>query len=107
LITGSHRFNLHACYAETAGKKADRDELSATQFQNWMAWAKSVGIGLDFNPTYFAHPKAADGFTLSHRDKAIRRFRIEHGIRSREIGAAIGKALGKTCLTNLWIPDGM
>ena len=40
-------------------------------------------------------------------DKAIRKFWIEHGIRCREIGAAIGKALGKTCVTNLWIPDGM
>jgi len=107
VIPGKHRFNLHACYAETAGKQADRDELSAAQFQNWIAWAKSIGIGLDFNPTYFAHPKAADGFTLSHRDKAIRKFWIEHGIRSREIGAAIGTALGQTCLTNLWIPDGM
>ncbi|HEU0040543.1 MAG TPA: L-rhamnose isomerase, partial [Verrucomicrobiae bacterium] len=75
--------------------------------QNWIAGAKSIGIGLDFNPTYFAHAKAADGFTLSHRDKAIRKFWIEHGIRSREIGAAIGTALGQTCLTNLWIPDGM
>jgi L-rhamnose isomerase len=107
IIPGKHRFNLHACYAETAGEKVGRDELSAAQFQNWIAWAKSIGIGLDFNPTYFAHPKAADGFTLSHRDKAIREFWIEHGIRSREIGGAIGRALGKTCLTNLWIPDGM
>ena len=107
VIPGKHRFNLHASYAETAGKKVDRDKLSAAQFQNWIAWAKSIGIGLDFNQTFFSHPKAADGFTLSHRDKAIRKFWIEHGIRSREIGAAIGKALGRTCLTNLWIPDGM
>ncbi len=107
VIPGNHRFNLHACYAETAGKRVGRGELSAAQFQNWITWAKAIGIGLDFNPTYFAHPKAADGFTLSHRDKAIRKFWIEHGIRSREIGAAIGKALGNTCLTNLWIPDGM
>jgi len=107
LIPGKHRFNLHASYAETGGKKVDRDELSAAQFKNWIAWAKSIGIGLDFNQTYFTHPKAADGLTLTHRDKTIRRFWIEHGIRCREIGAAIGKALGKTCLTNLWIPDGM
>src|ERR1043165_5902042 len=107
VIPGRHRFNLHACYAETAGRQVGRDELSAAQFRNWIAWAKSIGIGLDFNQTYFAHPKAADGFTLSHRDKAIRKFWIEHGIRSREIGAAIGKALGNPCLTNLWIPDGM
>jgi len=107
LIPGKHRFNLHASYAETGAKRVDRDELSAAQFKNWIAWAISIGIGLDFNQTYFAHPKAAHGMTLSHQDKGIRKFWIEHGIRSREIGAAIGRALGKTCLTNLWIPDGM
>ena len=64
------------------------------------------GVGLDFNPTCFSHPKAADGFTLSHPDKEIRQFWIEHCRRCRDIGAAIGKALGKTCVTNVWIPDG-
>jgi L-rhamnose isomerase len=107
LVPGKHRFNLHACYAEMKGKRVDRDALNAEQFRGWIAWAKANGIGLDFNQTYFAHPKASDGFTLSHPDKAIRQFWIEHGIRCREIGAEIGKALGKTCLTNLWIPDGM
>jgi L-rhamnose isomerase len=107
LIPGSHRLNLHACYAEMDDKKVDRDELSVEQFKNWIAWAKSLKIGLDFNQTYFSHPKAADGFTLAHPNKDIRSFWIEHGIRCREIGAAIGAAIGKTCLTNLWIPDGM
>ncbi len=107
VIPGKHRFNLHACYAEMGGKKVDRDSLSVAQFKNWITWAESIGIGLDFNPTYFAHPMAADGLTLSHPDKGTRQFWIEHGIRSREIAAAIGKALGSTCLTNLWIPDGI
>lgn len=107
LTPGKCRLNLHACYAEMNGKKVDRDALSAEQFKHWIAWAKSIGIGLDFNPTYFAHPKAASGFTLTHADKAIRRFWIEHGIRCREIAGEMGKVLGKTCLTNLWIPDGM
>lgn len=107
LIPGRHRFNLHACYAETGGRKLDRDELRPEQFRNWVAWAKTNRLGLDFNQTYFAHPKAADGFTLAHPDKGIRKFWIEHGIRCREIGASFGKALGKSCLTNLWIPDGM
>jgi L-rhamnose isomerase len=89
------------------GAKVDRDELSIEQFKSWVSWAKSKKVGLDFNQTYFSHPKCTDGFTLSHPDKAIRQFWIEHGIRCREIGAAFGKALGKTCLTNLWIPDGM
>jgi len=61
---------------------------------------------LDFNPTFFAHPKASDGFTLAHPDAAVRRFWVEHGIASRRIGAAMGKALGTPCVTNLWIPDG-
>ncbi len=107
VIPGRHRFNLHACYAEMRGRKVDRDELSVEQFRNWIAWARSIKIGLDFNPTFFAHPKVVGGFTLSSSKKAIRQFWIEHGIRSREIGAAIGKALGSTCLNNLWIPDGM
>jgi L-rhamnose isomerase len=107
LIPGNHRFNLHACYAEMGGRKVDRDEIGIEQFQNWVDWAKSLRIGLDFNQTYFSHPLVKGGFTLTHPDKAVRRFWIEHGIRCREIGAAIGKALGKTCLTNLWIPDGM
>jgi len=107
LLPGKHRFNVHASYAEMSGKRVDRDEISVEQFRNWIDWAKKLGIGMDFNQTYFAHPKVDGGFTLTHPDKSIRTFWIEHGIRCREIGAAIGKALGKTCLTNLWIPDGM
>jgi L-rhamnose isomerase len=107
LIPGKHRLNLHAFYGEFGGKKVDRDAISVEHFKNWIAWAKSNGLGLDFNPTCFSHPKAADGFTLAHRDKSIRQFWIEHCRRSREIGAAIGKALGKTCVTNVWVPDGM
>ncbi len=107
LIPGKHRLNLHAFYAETGGKKVDRNEIQPEHFRNWIAWCQKNSMGMDFNPTYFSHPKAADGFTLSHPDKNIRRFWIEHGIRCREIGAAIGKALGKTCVTNIWIPDGM
>jgi L-rhamnose isomerase len=107
VLPGPHRFNLHACYAEMSGRKVDRDELSADQFKNWIAWARSIKIGLDFNPTYFAHPKVVGGVTLTSADKTVRQFWIEHGIRCREIGAAIGKALGSTCLNNIWIPDGM
>lgn len=107
LIPGKHRLNLHAFYGEFGGKKVDRDAISVDHFKNWIAWAKTQGLGLDFNPTCFSHPKAADGFTLSHPDKGIRDFWIEHCRRCREIGAEIGKALGKTCVTNVWIPDGM
>lgn len=107
LIPGKHRLNLHAFYAETGGRKVERDEIGPEQFRNWIAWCAKNGMGMDFNPTYFAHPKAASGLTLSHPDADIRRFWVEHGIRCREIGAAIGQALGKTCVTNVWIPDGM
>jgi L-rhamnose isomerase len=107
LIPGNHRFNLHASYGEFGGKRVERNEIGPEHFAGWIQWAQSLGIGLDFNPTYFSHPKAADNFTLSHPDAAIREFWIEHGIRCRRIGAAMGKALGKACITNLWIPDGM
>lgn len=106
-IPGQHRFNLHACYAEIAGQRVDRNQLEPSHFQTWIDWARDKKLGMDFNPTYFAHPKAADGFTLTHPDAGIRQFWIEHGIACRKIGAAIGKALGKTCVTNVWIPDGM
>jgi L-rhamnose isomerase len=106
LIPGKHRVNLHAMYGEFGGRKVDRDEIEVAYFKNWIAWAKANGLGLDFNPTCFSHPKAADGFTLSHRSKSIRQFWIEHCRHSREIGAAMGKALGTPCVTNVWIPDG-
>ena len=106
LIPGQHRLNLHAMYGEFGGRKVDRDAIEPAHFKNWISWAKANGLGLDFNPTCFSHPKAADGFTLSHREKGIRQFWIEHCRRSREIGAAMGKALGTPCVTNVWIPDG-
>src|SRR5437899_5686373 len=101
LIPGKHRLSLHSSYAETGGKRIGRDELQPEHFHGWVAWAKSNGLGLDFNQTFFSHPKAGDGFTLSHRDKAIRQFWIDHGIACRKIGAAMGKSLGKTCITTL------
>lgn len=106
LIPGKHRLNLHAFYGEFGGKKVERDAIGPEHFSNWIAWAKSKGMGMDFNPTCFAHPKAADGFTLSHSDKGIRDFWVEHCIRSREISATMGKELGSACVMNVWVPDG-
>ncbi len=105
-IPGKHRLNLHAFYGEFGGKKVDRDEIGPEHFENWIAWAKVNGMGMDFNPTCFAHPKAADGFTLSHSDKGIRDFWVEHCIRSRDISAVMGEELGSACVMNVWVPDG-
>ncbi len=106
LIPGKHRLNLHAFYGEFGGKKVERNQIEPKHFTGWIDWAKSNGMGMDFNPTCFAHPKAADGFTLSHPKKAIRDFWIEHCIASREIGAFMGRTLGSPTVTNVWIPDG-
>ena len=105
LIPGKHRLNLHAMYAETKSR-VERNELTAEHFTTWIDWAKANGLGMDFNGTFFSHPKAESGFTLSSADEEIRRFWVEHGIVCRNIGAAMGKALGTPCVTNLWIPDG-
>src|ERR1041384_7500453 len=65
LIPGKHRLNLHASYAETRNRKVDRNELEPRHFRGWIDWAKARSLGNDFNPTYFAHPNAASGFTLA------------------------------------------
>jgi L-rhamnose isomerase len=106
LIPGSHRLNLHASYLDNGGKFVDRDQVGPEHFQSWIDWAKGKLHGLDFNATYFSHEKAADGFTLSHPDKSIRDFWIEHGKLSRKIGAEMGAQLGTATVTNFWIPDG-
>jgi len=106
LIPGKHRLNLHALYADLGGQKIERNAYTTAQFQGWIDWCKERGLGLDFNPSYFSHPLSADGFTLSHKDEGIRQYWIEHGIACRKIAADIGKQIGKTCVTNFWIPDG-
>ena len=106
LIPGTHRLNLHACYAETEGKPVDRSEITIDQFRGWVSWAKALGIGMDFNPTCFAHPQASSGFTLASADASIRQYWIDHCIACRHIGVEIGKALNNPCVTNIWVPDG-
>lgn len=105
LIPGKHKLNLHAIYTDT-DEKIDFNEIEPRHFEKWVEWAKEQGLGLDFNPTCFSHPKSADGFTLSHPDKEIRDFWIEHCKRARKIGEYFGRELGQTCVTNVWIPDG-
>ena len=106
LIPGAHRLNLHAIYAETGDKRVERDALEPQHFSRWIDWAKSNGMGMDFNGTFFSHTKADDGFTLSSADDGIRKFWIDHAKACRKIGAFMGKALGSPCVTNIWIPDG-
>ena len=106
MIPGETKLNLHACYAEKNGKKVDRDEYTVAEFQNWLDWAKERKVGLDFNPTFFAHPKMDGDFSLSSPNEGTRKFWIEHGKRCREIGAEFTKQLGKHCGINYWMPDG-
>ncbi len=106
LLPGKQRLNLHAFYAETGAKVVDRDEIAPEHFANWLGWAKSRKVGLDFNPTYFAHPKAASGFTLSSPDKSIRKFWINHGKACRHIAQHFAQKLGTPSVINHWIPDG-
>lgn len=105
LIPGKHKVNLHAIYADT-DEKVDLDELEPRHFSSWVEWAKTQGVGLDFNPTCFSHEKAESGFTLSSADTKIRDFWIRHCRASRKIGAYFGKELGQKAVVNIWIPDG-
>lgn len=105
LIPGNHKLNLHAIYADTE-EKIDLDEIEPKHYQTWVDWAKEHNLGLDFNPTFFSHPKSADGFTLSHPDDGIREFWIEHGKRSRKVAEYFGQELGQPAINNFWVPDG-
>jgi L-rhamnose isomerase len=106
LIPGRHRVNLHAIYAETKNRPVDRDKLEPQHFAGWVAWARAHKLGLDFNGTFFSHPLAESGRTLSHPDRAIRRFWIDHARVCRRIGAFMGRQLKTPCVTNIWVPDG-
>lgn len=106
LIPGSHRLNLHAIYGDFNGERIDRDEIGPGQFSGWMEWSREKGIPLDFNGTFFSHPRAASGFTLSSKDDSVRSFWIRHARRCRQIAAAFGENQGSPCFHNVWIPDG-
>lgn len=107
LIPGKHRLNLHANYAIfEAGKWVDRDQLKPEHFRPWVEFAKARGLGLDFNPTFFSHPKAKQA-TLSSEDDEIRSFWIRHGIACLRIAEYFAQELGTPCAVNIWIPDGL
>ena len=105
LLPGTHRLNLHASYGEF-DQHVERDQIGVEHFQGWIDWGREQAISLDFNPTYFAHANALDGFTLAHPDDSIRQFWIDHGIACRKIAAEMGRAQANPCINNVWIPDG-
>jgi len=104
LIPGKKRLNLHASYLESE-HKVERNEIKPEHFTNWVDWAKQNQLGLDFNPTYFSHPLSEEA-TLTHANKEIRDFWIEHGKACRKISEYFGKELGTASVMNIWIPDG-
>jgi L-rhamnose isomerase len=106
LIPGKQRLNLHAIYGDFQGEFVDRDQIELKHFQSWIDWAKDQGIGMDFNCSVFSHAKASDDLTLSHKNKEIRDFWIEHTKRCRAIGAEMGKQLESPSIHNIWIQDG-
>jgi L-rhamnose isomerase len=106
LIPGKHRVNLHACYGVHKDKVADRDKLEPKHFKPWVDWAKKRGIKLDFNPTFFSHPLAADGLTLSSPDPKVRAFWVKHGIACLKIAEYFATELKSPCSINYWMPDG-
>ena len=104
LIPGAKRLNLHASYLEADGK-VERNEIKPQHFSHWVEWAKTNKLGLDFNPTYFSHPLSAEA-TLTHQNKEIRDFWIEHGKACRKISEYFGKEFGTASVMNIWLPDG-
>ncbi len=106
LIPGYHRLNLHAIYGDFQSKGVERDAIEPKHYESWVQWARERHLKLDFNATCFSHPKAESGFTLSHQNKGIRDFWIEHVKRCRSIASYFGRKLESPCIHNLWIPDG-
>lgn len=105
LVPGNTKVALHAIYPVTE-RKYERNNILPEDFKFWVDYARDKKIGLDFNPTYFSHPMADSGLTLSSDDEDVRKYWIEHGIACRKIGEYFGKELGQPCITNHWIGDG-
>ena len=106
LIPGKHRINLHGSYAIFEGESVDRDALEPKHFSKWTRFAKKHGLGIDFNPTFFAHPMVKDNLTLSSPDEETRAYWVRHGIACRRVAGAIAKELNDHVVYNVWIPDG-
>ena len=107
MTPGKKKINVHACYAIFEdGKFADRDALEPKHFAKWVEFAKKHNVGLDFNPTFFSHPKVKDGLTLSSPDEETRKFWIEHGKACIRISEYFAKETGVPCVMNIWTGDG-
>lgn len=104
---GKKKLNLHACYAIFEdGEFVDRDKIEPKHFRKWVDFAKERGMGLDFNPTFFSHPKVKDGLTLSSPDEETRKFWIEHGKACVRISQYFAEETGVPCVMNIWTGDG-
>jgi len=103
-IPGKNKVNVHAIYQSDF--ISERNAIGPKNYAGWVEFAKEEKVGLDFNPTYFSHPKSDDGYTLSHKDEGIRQFWVEHGKKCREVAEYFGKSTGEVCVNNVWIPDG-
>ncbi len=108
LIPGTHKINLHACYAIfEEGEYADRDKIEPKHFKKWVEFGKKNGVAFDFNPTCFSHPMAADSLTLASPDEKVRKFWVDHCIACIKISEYLATEQGSPCAMNIWIPDGM
>lgn len=106
LCPGAKKLNLHASYAIfEPGQWADRDKLEPKHFQKWVDFCKARGLGCDFNPTFFSHPKC-DPLTLSSPNEETRRFWIDHGRACIRISSYLAQELGQPCVMNIWTGDG-
>ena len=108
LCPGTKKLNLHACYAifdEENGGWVDRDKIEPKHFKKWVDFCKERGLGCDFNPTFFSHPKC-DPLTLSSPNDETRKFWIEHGKACIRISQYIADELGTECVMNIWTGDG-
>ncbi|MBQ7986199.1 MAG: L-rhamnose isomerase [Clostridia bacterium] len=107
LCPGKKKLNVHACYAIFEdGKIVDRDKLEPKHFAKWVEFAKERNMGIDFNPTFFSHPKVKDGLTLSSPDEETRKFWIEHGKACIRISQYFAEETGVPCVMNIWTGDG-
>ena len=107
LIPGKKKLNLHACYAiGEPGEKIDRSKIEPRHFKKWVDYAKERNMGIDFNPTFFAHPMVKDNLTLSSPDEDTRNYWIEHGKACIRISEYFANETGIPCVMNIWIPDG-